>query len=110
MDFSPIMNFLNSFFSIFVNFFTWLATSITTIIWGALYIVVDGLLTVVVGIVGLIDVSTLITSLASNWGLLPGPIIWFINQSGLPQAMAIVGYAYLIRMTMNLIPATFTRI
>jgi hypothetical protein len=77
---------------------------------GILYVVVDGLLTVVTGFVSLIDLSTIISSLTSSWGLLPPQIVWIISHSGLEQCLAIIGYAYLARMLLNLIPATDTRL
>jgi hypothetical protein len=110
MDLSPIMSFLNSFISIINSFVLWIANALTAILWGSLYIIMDGLLTVIVGIVGLIDVSTIVTSLASSWGIVPPVVIWFINQCGFPQAVALIAYAYGIRMLLNLIPAEFTRI
>jgi hypothetical protein len=113
MDFSalnPIMSFCNAVVSILASGFTWLINGIVKVIWGVLYVIVDGLLTVVSGFVSLIDLSTVIASLTASWGLLPPTIVWVITQSGLAQCLAIIGYAYLIRMLLNLIPATFTRI
>jgi hypothetical protein len=110
MDLSPIMSFINGFVALLNSFFTWIADAITAVVWGSLYIIMDGLLTVIVGIIGLIDVSTIVSSLASSWGLIPAQLAWFINECGVPQAVALIAYAYGIRMLLNLIPATFTRV
>ena len=108
--FQPIMDALNGLVGIFVSALTWLMSGFVDLIWGVLYIVVSGLLTVVSGFVSLIDLSTVIANLTSSWGLLPSQITWVISNSGLAQCLAIIGYAYLARMILNLIPATFTRV
>jgi hypothetical protein len=104
------MDALNAFVHFWNTALTWIMSAFVDLLWGVLYIVVDGLLTVVSGFVSLIDISTVVEHLASSWGLLPAQIVWIISGSGLAQCLAILGYAYLIRMIINLIPATFTRI
>jgi uncharacterized membrane protein YeiH len=47
---------------------------------------------------------------AATWSHLPTQLIWLINAVGLPQCFAILGAAYLIRLTLNLIPSVFTRV
>lgn len=108
--FQPIMDALNGLVNIINTGLKWVLDSFVELIWGILYVVVDGLLTVVTGFVSLIDLSTIISSLTSSWGLLPPQIVWIISHSGLEQCLAIIGYAYLARMLLNLIPATFTRL
>jgi hypothetical protein len=110
MNFNPIMDALNGLAHLLWLPFQWLINGIVTILWGVLYVIVDGLLSVVTAMISLIDISTLLTNLTSSWGLLPSSVTWIISQSGLAQALAIIGYAYAIRMVLNLIPATFTRI
>lgn len=110
MDFNPIMSFCNAVVSILASGLTWLINGFVKVIWGVLYVIVDGLLTVISGFVSMIDLSTVFTKLTSSWGLLPDQIVWAITQSGLAQCLAIIGYAYLIRMLLNLIPGVFTRI
>lgn len=108
--FEPIMDGLNSLGGIIAAGLKWLIDGMVELIWGILYVIVDGLLTVVSGFVSVIDLSTLLTNLTSSWGLLPAQIVWIISHTGLAQCLAIIGYAYGIRMLLNLIPATFTRI
>jgi len=108
--FQPIMDALNAVVHFLGSGLQWLMSGFVDLIWGVLYIVISGLLTVVSGFVSLIDLSTIITSLSSSWGLLPTQICWVIAHSGLSQCLAIIGYAYLIRMTLNLIPGAFTRV
>lgn len=108
--FQPIMDALNALVNIILSGLAWVVNAFVELIWGILYVVVDGLLTVVSGFVSLIDLSTVIAHLTSSWGLLPPQIIWIIDHTGLAQALAILGYAYLARMLLNLIPSTFTRV
>lgn len=110
IDLNPIMNFCNAIGQYIVSGLEWLLNGIVKVIWGVLYTVLDGVLTVITGFVSLIDLSTVTLELTSSWGLLPSQIVWFISQMGLAQALAIIGYAYIIRMLLNLIPATFTRV
>jgi len=105
-----IIQFLNSFASLIGSFFTWLADTLVSIIWGALYLIYDGFLTLIVAIVSAIDLSTLVTQTMASWGLLPDQLVYLINQVGVPQGLAILGYAYLIRMGLNLIPSVITRV
>lgn len=108
--FEPIMDALNAIGGLLASGLEWLLNGLVELLWGVLYVVVDGLLTVVSGFVSLIDLSTVIANLTSSWGLLPPQIVWIISHSGLAQCLAIIGYAYLARMLLNLIPSTFTRV
>lgn len=108
--FQPIMDALNALVGVIASGLQWVLSGFVDILWGVLYIVVDGLLTVVSGFVSLIDLSTIIANLTSSWGLLPPQIVWIISATGLSQALGIIGYAYLARMLLNLIPSTFTRV
>lgn len=108
--FQPIMDALNAIGGLIASGIEWLLNGLVDLFWGVLYVVVDGLLTVVSGFVSLIDLSTVITNISSSWGLLPPQIVWIITHTGLAQCLGIIGYAYLTRMLLNLIPSTFTRV
>jgi len=88
----------------------WVLDSIVTVLWSVLYFIYDGFLTMLTAVVAAIDVSTLITDMAAQWGLLPDVMVFLVNQCGLPQMIAIIVYAYGIRMALNLIPSVVTRI
>lgn len=108
--FESVLTFLNSVVGVIGSALTWVTDAIGSVLWGFLYLVISGLLSVVSGFVSLIDLSTIATNLTASWGLLPPQVVWVINQSGLADCLAIIGYAYIIRMTLNLIPSTFTRV
>ena len=46
---------------------------------------------------------------AANWANLPDQAIWLITALGLPQCIAMLGAAYLVRLGLNLIPSWATR-
>lgn len=110
IDLNPIMSFCNAIGQYIVSGLEWLLNGVVKVIWGVLYTVLDGVLTVITGFVSLIDLSTILLQITGSWVLLPSQIVWFITQMGLAPALSIIGYAIIIRMMLNLIPGTFTRI
>ena len=74
------------------------------------YTILDGLFLVVETALAAIDVSSIVFNYAASWSALPTQLVWLINASGLPQCFAILGAAYLIRLTLNVIPASLTRV
>jgi len=109
-DFSPIMDFLNGFISIIESIAEWVINAVLTVVWSGFYFVFDGFLTMIAGVISIIDVSTILTNLVANWGGISPQVAWLINQTGIPQGLEIIGGAYLIRMCLNLIPGSVTRI
>ena len=88
---------------------TWLIDGIKYVSLSVLYYIYDGLLTVVQSIIGSLDVGTLVTSTAGVWAGLSPQSIWLINATGVPTGLSIILYAIIIRKTLDLIPAVFTR-
>ncbi|MGD9950068.1 MAG: DUF2523 family protein [Desulfobulbus sp.] len=74
------------------------------------FTIFDGLLTVIETTLAAINLSAVVFNYAAAWSHLPDQLIWLINAIGLPQCFAILGAAYLIRLTLNLIPSVFTRV
>lgn len=109
-DFSPIMAFINGIGSIISGVLGWILDAIFKVIWGCLYVLYDGLLTTMEGVLSMLDVSTLTSALTSSWTGVPAVLLWIVSQAGLASAVAIIGYAYGIRMLLNLIPGVFTRV
>jgi hypothetical protein len=98
-------------------FFGSLWTSILTILsaleWilaQLLSILLQGAFDVVLGVLQGLDVGNLAVNAAASWGALNPNVAWFLNQSGVSTGMTMLGTAYLIRFTINLIPAEFTRV
>lgn len=101
--FNALMGYIGSVVRWALDGFLW-------VIGKALFIIFDGLLTTVSAIFGAIDLSAFVSSYALNWAGLPTQMIWLINSVAIPQGVTILLAAVLIRMTLNLIPAAFTRI
>ncbi len=89
--------------------FRWLLDGILWIIGRALYLIFDGLLTVIQLFFGSIDFSAVLFSNTLGSSLHP-VLVWFINQLGIPQCFTLIGLAIGIRMLLNLLPAAVTRI
>ena len=95
---------------IFIYGFTWVLDGLILTIGYTLFYIVDGLLEVLVLIISTIDLSTYVLSFIDSMALLPPQFIYLLQSVGFPQAMAVIGAAYGIRMAINIIPAEFTRI
>jgi F0F1-type ATP synthase membrane subunit c/vacuolar-type H+-ATPase subunit K len=105
-----IMDFINGFFHILQTILSWMLDGLMYVLKTALYFAWDGLLTAITGLFTALNVSNVLVSAASTWSAMPSQLLYLVNQIGIPQGLTILGYAYLIRMTLNLIPAAFTRI
>ena len=73
-------------------------------------LLLDGLLTVVLGLLSALDLGTLVTHASTVWGVLDPNVAWMINATGISEGLTIIGAAFLILFTLNLIPAEFTRV
>lgn len=101
----------------FKALFSFLTTSLTWLLDGALWLLLkglflpfEGLLTVISVAFKAIDISSFVASYAMNWAGLPPQLIWLVNAVSIPQGITILISSIGIRMALNLIPAVFTRI
>ncbi len=101
---------MSDILSYLYDLFTWVLDGALLIIQSALYFVYDGFLTAVTAVINSLDLSFLIFEFANKWGLLPDQLLYVICQIGLSQCISILVYALGIRMLLNLIPASLTRI
>ena len=90
--------------------FKWILDGFILLVQFVFFTIFDGLLTVIETTLAAIDLSSVIFNYAAAWSSMPTQLVWLINAVGLPQCFAILGAAYLIRLTLNLIPSVFTRI
>lgn len=105
-----LVSFFSSFWSAFRSALSWLLDGVLYVIQAVLYFIFDGLLTTVYAIVGALDVGTFLTSFAGYWSGLSPQLIYAVNACGIGSGISIIVYAIGIRMLLNLIPASFTRI
>lgn len=112
-----IINSLNAIYAWFANFWQlikdtckWILDGLILLLQFVFFTIFDGLLTVIESIITCFDLSSLAFNYAANWANLPDQAVWLITALGLPQCITMLGAAYLVRLTLNLIPASLTRV
>jgi hypothetical protein len=108
--FGVIIGWLRTFWSWVETGFLWILDGFILLLQFVVFTILDGLLSVVETALAAVDLSSILFNYAATWSHLPTQLIWLINAVGLPQCFAILGAAYLIRLTLNLIPSVFTRV
>ncbi len=108
------MGFIHDFFS---NFFGWLYDVASWLLDGLLYVLktflffpFDGLLTTIEGFFSALNFSSVLFTSSSVWAGVPSQLVWILNACGLPECLSLIAAAYLIRLTLNLIPSWATRV
>ncbi len=116
-----LKDYLNSFWTTAYNFLLWLVESffflcfwllkgIAEVIGWVVYTIFDGFLVVIHGFFSALDLSALAFSHAAAWSSLPAQVVWFVDQIGIAQCFTMLAAAFSIRLLLNLIPGTFTRV
>ena len=105
---NALVGFCTTFWNAIQSLGGWCLDGLFLILKGAFYLVFDGILTAITTFFVAIPASIFSASL--NWAGVPTQLIYVINQCGIPQALAILVTAITARMTINLIPAEFTRV
>ena len=105
-----MMDFINGFWSKILEFFTWLLNGVVHVLHVFGFWLWDHFLSIVSTCVNALDVSGLVLNQAQTWGLMPPQFVYLLNQLGLPQCFNIIAAAYLIRLTLNLIPGALSRV
>lgn len=108
--FGVIIDWLSAFWNWVETGFKWILDGFILLVQFVAFTILDGLFLVVETALAAIDLSSVLFNYAATWSSLPAQLIWLINAVGLPQCLAILGAAYLIRLTLNLIPSVFTRV
>lgn len=108
--FGVIIDWLAAVWGLVEKGFTWILDGFILLLQFVAYTILDGLFLVVETALVAIDVSAIVFNYAASWSALPTQLVWLINAVGLPQCFAILGSAYLIRLTLNVIPASLTRV
>lgn len=108
--FQTLFNWLASFWQWVETGFKWVLDGFILLLQFVVFTILDGLFLVVETTLSAVDLSSILFNYAATWSSLPTQLIWLINAVGLPQCFTILGAAYLIRLTLNLIPSVFTRV
>lgn len=105
-----VTEFIASFWeSIKAAFVTFLNTVFSLIGW-VFYCIFDGFLAVVFAFFDTLDLSVVAFDMAASWSDLPPQLIWLIVQLSIPQCLTIITGAIGVRLLLNIIPASLTRI
>jgi hypothetical protein len=108
-------SFLNNFLNWIREALTFLVESLGTLIeWffdavlfvlkGLAYLFIDGIMIFIKTLIFTIDIPANLLSFAAGYGLIPSQAVYFMNAIGFPQFVTIIAGAYLVRLSLNLIP------
>lgn len=107
---TAIIDFVNNFVTIIWNFGTWLFEIVISLIAFLIMLVLKLAFKIVILVLSGLDLPSYMLDYTQIWGLLPCQVVWIINACGLPQGLGMIGVALMVRFTINLIPAEFTRV
>jgi len=93
------------------DFFNWVLDGILYLLSEIVYLSMDAFFSIIETIISAIDFAQ-VTALSSfgNWNLLPDQILYILYKLNIAQCLSMLAAACLIRLTLNLIPAAFTRV
>lgn len=105
-----MMDFINGFFSTLFDVLLVFAGAIWYIFTLVLVVILNAIFSVVLALFQALDFSAFTQSAALAWAGVPPQLVFLINAFSIPQCFTLIGSAILIRMTINLVPAAFTRV
>lgn len=105
-----IIKWLKDFWATVLVFVDWCLDGFILLLQFVFYAILDGLLLIIEAFFSALDLSSIALSYSATWANLPTQSIWLMNQIALPQGLALLAGAYLIRLTLNLIPSWGTRV
>lgn len=105
-----LTDFINSFWEALYNTLTWFADGIIFCFQSSVYWVLDSFFTIILAFLGILDFSAFVQNITLSWVGLPSQLLYLVNTSYIPQGLTILGSAYLVRLLLNLIPGTITRL
>lgn len=108
--FAVLFQWLGTFWDWVQTGFTWILDGVVLVLQFIVFTILDGVLSVIEVLFAGVNLSSVIFNYASAWAGLPPLLIWLITESGLPVCFAMLGAAYLIRLTLNLVPSWATRV
>nr|WP_319393331.1 DUF2523 family protein [uncultured Desulfobacter sp.] len=106
-----IIDFCSNFWGMLTDFINWVLDGILYLLSEIVYLSMDAFFSIIETIISAIDFAQ-VTALSSfgNWNLLPDQILYILYKLNIAQCLSMLAAACLIRLTLNLIPAAFTRV
>ena len=108
--FGVIIDWLSTFWCWIETAITWILDGFILLLQFVFFTILDGLLTIIETFFAAVDLSSVVFNYSASWSGLPDQLVWLISAVGLPQCFTILGAAYLIRLSLNLIPSWATRV
>ncbi len=105
-----LFNFISSFFGILWDGILWAIEGLLELLGYMLFLIFDGILTVIYLFMEAIDFSEVAFNYASTYSNLPPLALYVASAIDIPQYFTYVSIALGIRLTLNIIPAAVTRI
>ena len=109
--FNKIIDFCSNFWEMLTDFFSWVLNGILYLLSEIFYLILDVIFSIIEAIISAIDFAQ-VTALSSfgDWDILPDQILYILYKLNIAQCLTMLSAACLIRLTLNLIPAAFTRV
>ena len=108
--FNVLLDWLSQVWSWVETGFKWILDGLILLVQFVVFTILDGLFLVIETFFSAINLSSITFNYAATWANLPEQLIWLISATGLPQCLTLLGGAYAIRLTLNLIPSWATRV
>lgn len=105
-----LKEFLNGFWDLLYSALVWILDALIYICLLIVKLTFSGFCVFVYGVVSALDFGSLLVNLSAQWGYLNPNIAYMLVQSGVPTGLSWLSIAYIVRFTLNLIPAAFTRV
>lgn len=108
--FQTVIDWLTSFWGWVLAGATWCLHAIGIAIKFLIFTVLDGFFLIIEALFSSLNLVDVTFNYSAAWAGLPTQLIWLISAVGLPHCFAMLGAAYLIRLTLNLIPSWASRV
>lgn len=108
---NKIIDFCSNFWEMLTDVFNWILDGILYLLSELVYLFLDVFFSIIEAIITAIDFAQ-VTALSSfgDWNVLPDQILYILYKLNIAQCLSMLAAACMIRLTLNLIPAAFTRI
>lgn len=108
---NKIIDFCSNFWEMLIAFFNWVFDGILYLFSEICYLFLDVFFSAVESLITSIDFAQ-VAALDSfgDWNVLPDQILYILYKLNIAQCLSMLAVACLIRLTLNLIPAAFTRV
>ncbi len=105
-----LLGWLSSFWGFLQSLGQWMVDGVVSMVAQLIYWVLEALFSAVIKVVETLDLSAQLTTHFGDWSGIPAQTIYLVNALNIPQVVTILLAAIGVRMILNLIPASLTRV